>query len=388
MSKILTINPGSTSTKLALFEDDNLIVEKALDFPKPKLDGAVYVLDEFEARMESIREFIKEEKIDLDTIEIFVSRGGAPGRVDYGAYKIDSNMVKLICFSDAPTYHASSLAPILAYSLAQEAGGKPAMFYDAVSADMASNLAHQSGIPGMKRMVGGHNLNTRMVGREAAEQLGKKYEESKFVIAHLGGGISVSAHDHGVIQDSIMCDEGPMGPQRAGRVSFIAVINMVYGEGKTQQDMQRITDQGGLLSYFKVDSMIELEKLIAEGNSDAEFMYEVMAYQVSKSIGEMFTVLKSEADAIVLTGGVANSKMFTGWVKSRVEKLAPVLVIPGEREMLALARGGMRILSGEETMKEYTDMKGFKDMDAYIEHFKDVRKDVLDRPIVQKMMEL
>lgn len=389
MKKILTINPGSTSTKLAYFEDDTPILERNLGFPKPEITGQVHVLDEFQARMDSINAFLAQSGIRLENIDMFVSRGGAPCRVEYGAYEINKHVIKLLCFNDNPTYHASNLAPILAFDLAQRAGGKPAIFYDAVSADMASAMAHQSGIPGMKRMVGGHNLNTRMVGREAAEMLGKRYEDCKFVIAHLGGGISVSAHDHGIIQDSVMCDEGPMGPQRAGRVSFVAMINMCFVEKLTQKDMQRITDQGGLLSYFNVSSMIELEKRIELGDQDALFMYQVMAYQVSKSIGEMFTVLCSEADGIILTGGVANSKMFTDWITKRVGRLAPIIIIPGEREMLAMARGGLRVLNGEEQTKRISTLPaGFDNMEQFIAHFKSARPDLLARPVVQKMLQL
>ena len=389
MKKILAINPGSTSPKLAYFEDDTPILEQSLTFPKPEGQGRVHVLDEYEARMESITAFLEENHISLADIDLFVSRGGAPGRVEYGAYEIDKTVVQLLCFSDAPTYHASNLAPILAYSLAQRAGGKPAIFYDAVSADQASPLAHMSGIPGVARRVGCHNLNTRMVGREAAAQLGKTYEESRLVIAHLGGGISVSAHNRGVIDDSVMCDEGPMGPQRAGRVSFLQMMQMCYVEKRTMQEMQRITDAGGLLSYFHVDTMIALEEKIDAGDREAEFLYQVMAYQICKAIGEMFAVLDGRADAIVLTGGVANSKRFTGWVKDRVGAMAPVLVIPGEREMLAMARGGLRVLSGQEAVKHYTELpEGFQTMDSYISHFKTVRPDTLDRPAVQAMLAL
>lgn len=389
MKKILAINPGSTSTKLAYFEDDTPILEQSLTFPKPQSQGRVHVLDEYEARMESITAFLEKNHIALSDIDLFVSRGGAPGRVEYGAYEIDKTVVQLLCFSDSPTYHASNLAPILAYSLAQRAGGKPAIFYDAVSADQASPLAHMSGMPGVARHVECHNLNTRMVGREAAAQLGKTYEESKLVIAHLGGGISVSAHNHGIIDDSVMCDEGPMGPQRAGRVSFLQMMQMCYVEKKSMQEMQRITDSGGLLSYFHVDTMIALEEKIDAGDQEADFLYQVMAYQICKAIGEMFTVLGGQADAIVLTGGVANSKRFTGWIKDRVGAMAPILVIPGEREMLAMARGGLRVLNGQETVKHYTEIPGgFQTMDSYIAHFKMVRPDTLDRPAVQAMLAL
>lgn len=389
MKKILTINPGSTSTKLAYFEDDTPVLEKNLNFPKPKSQGPVHVLDEYDARMDSITRFLDESGIRLEDIDIVVSRGGAPGRVEYGAYAIDRQVVQLLSFSAAPTYHASNLAPILAYSLARRAGNKPAIFYDAVSADLASPLAHISGIPGIPRRVGCHNLNTRMVGREGAARLGKRYEDCRFVIAHLGGGISVSAHDRGVITDSVMCDEGPMGPQRAGRVSFLEMLQMCYVRHMTMEDMQRVTDSGGLLSYFKVDTMIQLEEKIAAGDSQAELMYQAMAYQICKAIGEMFTVLNCRADAVILTGGVANSKLFTGWVQERIGPMAPILIIPGEREMLALARGGLRVLNGEEEVKRYTVLPdGFDSISAYIDHFKQARPDLLDRPAVRAMLDI
>lgn len=389
MKKILAINPGSTSTKLAYFHDDEPVVERSLEFPKPEAKEKVHVLDEYEARMKSIEDFLREESIDLGDIDIFVSRGGAPGRVEYGAYAIDKNVVQILAFSTSPTYHASNLAPILAYGLAAKAGGKPAIFYDAVAADMAPPIAHVSGIPGIARHVGAHNLNARMVAREGAEKLGTKYEDCRFIVAHLGGGISVSAHENGIIIDSIMCDEGPMGPQRAGRVSFIETIQMCYVQKKTMKEMQMITDQGGLLSYFGIDNMIQLEEKIKAGDEHAKFMYEAMAYQISKAIGEMFSVLKSKADAIILTGGVANSKMFTAWIKERTEGMAPVMIIPGEREMLAMARGGLRVLRGEEPVKHYdTVPEGFSDMNGYIEHFKEERKDLLDLPVVRQLLEI
>ena len=389
MKKILAINPGSTSTKLAYFHDDELVVERSLDFPKPEAKEKVHVLDEYEARMKSIEDFLREESINLEDVDIFVSRGGAPGRVEYGAYAIDKNLVRILAFSTSPTYHASNLAPILAYGLADKAGNKPAIFYDAVAADVAPPIAHVSGIPGIERHVGAHNLNARMVAREGAEKLGKTYEGCRFIVAHLGGGISVSAHENGVIIDSIMCDEGPMGPQRAGRVSFIEMIQMCYVQKKTMKEMQMITDQGGLLSYFGVDNMIQLEEKINAGDERARFMYEAMAYQISKAIGEMFSVLKSRADAIILTGGVANSKMFTSWIKERTEGMAPVMIIPGEREMLAMARGGLRVLRNEEPVKYYDKIPaGFSGMDEYVSHFKEERSDLLSEPLVQQLLKI
>ena len=348
---ILAINPGSTSTKIGYYQNDTCMMEENIPFHKEKKPGKVHVLDEFNVRMETIQAFLEKAGKKVEDMDIFVSRAGAPCPVQYGAYQIDRQMAQAICYLNRPTYHASLLSPILAYSLAQKAG-KPAVFYDAIDADQAPPLAHVSGIPGMYRGVGCHNLNTRMVGREIAEKLGKRYEDCKFVVAHLGGGMSISAHDHGIITDAVTSGEGPMFPQRCGRMEFVRLMRMCFSGEYSMEDMQRMTDSGGLLSYLGAKDMIEVENRILAGDEKAKFMTEVMAYQVCKAIGEHFAVLGGEADAIILTGGIAHSKMFTDMIRSRVEKMAPVMLAPGEREMLALARGGLRVLRGEEQSKK------------------------------------
>lgn len=310
--------------------------------------------------------------------------GGAPCPVQYGAYSIDRRMAEAICYANRPTYHASLLSVMMAYCLSAEAG-KPAIFYDALTLTGAA-IAHASGIPGRPRGVGGHNLNTRMVGREIAEKLGKTYDQCKFVIAHLGGGMSISAHDKGVIVDSVTSSEGPMSPQRCGPHGFVQLVRMCFSGEYTLADMQRLTDSGGLLSYLGAKDMIEVENRIAAGDEKAEFMYNVMAYQVCKAIGENFAVLGGEADAIILTGGIANSEMFTGIIRERVGKMAPVMLAPGEREMLALARGGLRVLRGEETAKTLDFIPdGLRTMEAAREVFYIRRPDLKNSPVIVRL---
>lgn len=375
---ILAINPGSTSTKLALFHNDVSVLEQNIPFNSVERKPDFHILDEFDLRMNGILEFMSCAGLDIGDIDLVTARASTPAHVNYGAYEIDKFLVEAICYAREGNTHSSSLSPILAYALAAPYA-KPAIFYDAVSADHTPPIARMSGLPGMNRMMGGHNLNTRMVGREAAATFGKKYEDCKFVIAHLGGGFSVSAHNKGTVVDSIMSDEGPMSPQRAGRVNFIQLFHMCFSGDYTEKDMQRITDSGGLLSYLGANDTIEVERRVTSGDEKAKFMYEVMAYQLSKAIGEMFVALKCDADAVIITGGLANSALFTGWVTEYVKRLANIMIIPGEREMLALARGGLRVVRGEEeTQKFMTVPGGFGSLEALKENFVLRRPDLID----------
>lgn len=385
---ILTINPGSTSTKIGYYVNDTCILEENQPFRKTEKPEKVHVLDEFDVRMETINAFLERAGKKPEEIDIFVSRAGAPCPVEYGAYEIDKKMVEAICFADRPTYHASLLSVVMAYFLASGAG-KPAVFYDAIDADQAPEIAHVSGIPGIRRGVGCHNLNTRMVGREVAQSLGKPYEACKFVVAHLGGGMSISAHDHGIITDAVTSSEGPMSPQRCGRMDFVQLVRMCFSGKYTLTDMQRLTDSGGLLSYLNAKDILEVEARIAQGDEKAEFMYRAMAYQVCKAIGESYAVLCGEADAIILTGGIANSKLFTGWIRERVGRMAPVKIVPGEREMLALARGGLRVLRGEEKTKKLSFIPdGCKSMEELRQAFIHRRSDLLEKPAVRRVLAL
>lgn len=382
---ILAINPGSTSTKIGLYQNDICIVEENTPFQKTVKPEKVHVLDEFDVRMETISAFLERAGKTIQDVDIIVSRAGAPCPVQYGAYSIDRRMAEAICYANRPTYHASLLSVMMAYCLSKEAG-KSAIFYDAIDADQAPAIAHVSGIPGRPRGVGGHNLNTRMVGREIAEKLGKTYDQCKFVIAHLGGGMSISAHDRGIIVDSVTSSEGPMSPQRCGRMDFVQLVRMCFSGEYTLADMQRLTDSGGLLSYLNARDMIEVEQRIADGDEKAEFMYNVMAYQVCKAIGENYAVLGGEADAIILTGGIANSEKFTGIIRDRVGKMAPVMLAPGEREMLALARGGLRVLRGEETAKALDFIPdGLQTMEDAREAFYIRRPDLKNNPAIMRL---
>ena len=353
VKRILTINPGSTSTKLCLFENEQEVLKEDLFIDADEIRDCLLMIDQLDIRMKSVREFIARAGIDMSTLDMIVARGGSINGVKSGAYMLNKHIDTVLRYAPR-SQHVSSLAGIIAYQLSQEYG-VPAMFYDGVSADDADEIMHYTGLPESKRFVTSHCLNSKMVAREAAEQIGKAYEDCNIITAHLGGGITMAFHSGGRMIDTLLDDAGPMSPQRAGRIPVTDVINLCYSGKYTKAEMaNKMRGKGGLVAYFGVQDARSVEKLIAEGNQQARDVYWYMAYQIAKGIGELSVCQSGKLDAIILTGGMAYSQMLTDWVKERVEFLAPVMVIPGEHEMQALCRGGLRVLRGEETPKEYT----------------------------------
>ncbi|MGN1413966.1 MAG: butyrate kinase [Anaerovoracaceae bacterium] len=350
---ILTINPGSTSTKICLFKDEKEVLKEELFIDAEAIKDCLLMIDQLDIRMKSVLDFIERAGIDMKRIDMIVARGGSINGVKSGAYMINRHVDTVLRYAPR-SQHVSSLAGIIAYQLSQEYG-VPAMFYDGVSADDADEIMHYTGLPEAKRFVTSHCLNSKMVAREAAQMMGKTYEECNIITAHLGGGITMAFHSGGRMIDTLLDDAGPMSPQRAGRIPVTDVINLCYSGKYTKAEMaNKMRGKGGLVAYFGVQDARSVEKLIAEGNQEAKDIYWYMAYQIAKGIGELSVCQKGKLDCIILTGGMAYSKMLTDWVKERVEFLAPVMVIPGEHEMQALANGGLRVLRGEEMPKEYT----------------------------------
>ena len=350
---LLTINPGSTSTKLSLFENDREVRKEELFVDADKIKDCVLMIDQLELRMQSVRDFIRRSGIDMTKLDMIVARGGSINGVKSGAYLIDEHIDTVLRYAPR-SQHVSSLAGIIAYQLSREYG-VPAMFYDAVSADDADEIMHYTGLPECRRFVTSHCLNSKMVAREAAEQMGQRYEDCDIITAHLGGGITMAFHHGGRMIDTLLDDAGPMSPQRAGRIPVTDVINLCYSGKYTKAEMaNKMRGKGGLVAYFGVQDARAVEQLIADGNELARDIYWYMGYQIAKGIGELSVCRSGKLDCIILTGGMAYSKMLTDWVADRVSFLAPVKVIPGEREMQALARGGLRVLRGEETPNTYT----------------------------------
>ncbi|MBR1780790.1 MAG: butyrate kinase [Oscillospiraceae bacterium] len=353
VKKILTINPGSTSTKLALFENETEVLRKEILIRSEDIAHCTRMIDQLDIRLASINAFIQEAGIDLSKLDMIVARGGSIHGIRSGAYNVDKHVETILRYFPR-SQHVSSLAAIIAYQLSQEYG-IPAIFYDAPSADDADEIMHYTGLPESKRFVTSHCLNSKMVARQVAQELGKPYEECNFITAHLGGGITMAFHSGGRMIDTLLDDAGPMSPQRAGRIPVTDVINLCYSGQYTRMEMMnKMRGKGGLSAYFGVQDARDVEAMIAEGNEFARDIYWYMAYQIAKGIGELSVVQKGKIDRIILTGGMAYSKMLTDWIIDRVSFLAPVVVVPGEREMEALALGGLRVLRGEEPVKTYT----------------------------------
>lgn len=350
---ILAINPGSTSTKVALFRNDEMIESRSLDHDTALLEKYPSISSQYEFRHEAVMQFLKDIQFKPNLLAAVVGRGGLLPPVKSGAYRVNEEMVDRL-LNRPVVEHASNLGGAIAFKIAGSIG-KEAYIYDSVAVDELSDIARISGMKSIERKSFSHCLNMRAVSHELADKLGKTYDSSNFVVAHLGGGISVSAHKMGQMLDIVSDDEGPFSPERAGRVPCKELIKACFKEGATQKDMmKKLRGKGGLVSYLNTNDAREVEKLIVKGHEEAALVYEAMAYQISKGIGEMATVLEGQVDGIILTGGMAYSDMLMEWIQKRVSFIGPVHIIPGENEMSALAKGTLRVLNNEEEAREYT----------------------------------
>ncbi|WP_326908622.1 butyrate kinase [Sedimentibacter sp. MB31-C6] len=350
--KILAINPGSTSTKIALYEDEKEVFIKTLDHPTDLIDKYDRVEDQFHMRKEMVMTCLKENGYNVKELSAVAARGGMLPPVKSGAYIINETMLDTLTNSPVME-HASNMAAPIAYDIAKEAGVN-SYIYDSVMVDEFPDIARISGMPDLPRTSSSHVLNTRAMAIKVAKKYNKKYQDMNFIVVHLGGGISLNVHEKGRIVDLVSDDEGPFSPERSGRVPCRELINLCYSGKYDKKTMQRkLRGNGGLRGYLNTVDAREVEKMIENGNEEAKTIYEAMAYQVSKGVGELSTVLKGNIDAIIITGGIAYSKMFTSWIKERISFIAPVEIIPGENEMESLAYGILRVLRGEEKAREY-----------------------------------
>lgn len=352
--KILAINPGSTSTKIALYENEKEVFCKTLDHPAEEIEKYGKIQEQFEMRKEVVLSFLKENGYDINELSAVVGRGGMLPRVKSGAYKVNELMVDRLV--NNPVFeHASNLGAIIAYEIANSIG-IPAYIYDSVRVDELKDVARISGMSDIPRTSTSHALNCRAMAMKAAKKYNKKYNEMNFVVAHLGGGISLSVHEKGRMVDIISDDEGPFSPESSGRVPCKSLVNLCYSGKFDKKTMQKkLRGNGGIKSYLNTVDAREVEKMIMEGNEEAKLIYESMAYQIAKGIGELTTVVDGQVDAIIITGGIAYSKLLTSWIKKHVEFIAPVEIMPGENEMESLALGTFRVLKGEEEAKVYAE---------------------------------
>lgn len=354
MKKILTINCGSTSTKVAYFEDDKMVSKVSLDVTADQLKQMPKAQDQLGLRTDQVREFLRENNLDPQGLDIVVSRGGTIHSVPKdGAYEVNELMVATEKYAPA-AQHASSLSCLIGSELVKGLG-IPVIIYDPTCVDSADPIAKITGIPEISNKPVAHLLNTKMAGITYAQSVGKEYQDLNLIIVQLGGGITLGFHDHGRIADWVYDDEGAMSPQRAGAIPTRYMVDLCYNSDKNLQEMKMyLAGNSGLAAYFGTQDVRDVEKMIDAGDEKAELILKAMAYGVAKSIGQLAVIRAGKVDQIIITGGIAYSKRITDWIKELVAFIAPVSIIPGEKEMEALAAGGLRVLRGEEAVQPFT----------------------------------
>ncbi|NCA75699.1 MAG: butyrate kinase [Alphaproteobacteria bacterium] len=353
--RILAINPGSTSTKIAVYQNTEPIFLKNIKHTTEELAPFSKITDQFEFRKEIILQQLKEADIHIESLNAVVGRGGLVKPIPSGVYEVNDAMIADLRNSPVGE-HASSLGGLIAQNLVQSLPGVKAFIADPVVVDELCGLARISGHPMFNRISIFHALNQKAVAREFAKSIQSKYEDLNLIVVHLGGGISVGAHQKGSVIDvnQALSGEGPFSPERSGTLPVDQLVKVCYSGNYTQKQVLRmITGEGGLVAYLGTNNAYEVEKMVESGNEHAKLIYQAMAYQVAKCVGEMFVVLQCEVDAILITGGIAFDKTFVSWIQDRIHKIAPVHVYPGEDEMRALAINALMVLKGELAVKVY-----------------------------------
>lgn len=351
--KILVINPGSTSTKAAIYEDDHEKWTESISHSLEELKKFRKIFDQLEMRKDLILSCMERHGETLDSLAAIVSRGGCLPPVSAGAYEVNDYMVE--CLRERPIdQHAANVGAGIALELAREVGIK-AYIYDALTVDEMLPINRITGLKGIRRPARGHNLNTRAAALKLCRDKGLSYPDTTIIVAHLGGGITINLHKGGKMIDVIMDEEGAFSPERAGGMPTYAIVKEAYSGEYTQKEMMyRLQRAGGMISYFGTADMREVEAMIQDGNEEARQVFEAMALATAKNIAKIAPSACGKIDYIVLTGGLAYSKRFTGYVQERVGFLAPIELIPGENEMIALVQGTLRVLNGEEDAKLMT----------------------------------
>jgi len=354
MTLILAVNPGSTSTKIALFEEEKELFTETISHKIEELSRFNRASDQDLYRMELIVRLLRERKVALDQIKAVVGRGGLLKPIEGGTYAVNDQMVadlKRGLMGD----HPSNCGGLIAYAIGKSLGCD-AFIVDPVVVDEMEPLARISGMPLIRRKSIFHALNQKATAREIALKLGKDYADLNLIIAHLGGGITVGAHRKGRVVDvnNGLDGDGPFSPERSGSVPVGDLVKASFsGEYNLQEMRKLIKGHGGMVAYLGSHDLRVVEDMIEDGDTDALLIFEAMAYQVAKEIGGLATVLYGNVDAIGITGGLAHSKRFSGLIEERVRFIAPVHIFPGEQEMRALVLGALRVLREQEQVKVY-----------------------------------
>ena len=349
---ILVINPGSTTTKIGVFRDLEPLFEETVTHDPDKLLAYGSIGAQLPYRSQLIKEFLAEKSYDMNCLKAVVGRGGMVIGLKSGGYRINPALCEAMKSPDNPQ-HASSLGALISYDIAEQFG-IPSFIYDSTMGCELSNVAKVSGFAELERYGCYHVLNSRAQAMNYAQSIGKKYEDLNLIVCHMGGGISASAHKGGRIIDGVSYDDGPMSPERTGGIPLLLWTNLCFSGKYTKEELDKIIcGKGGLYSYLGVTDCREVEKLIDAGDSRAAEVYEAMAYQVAKGIAQTAVALKGKVDAVILTGGAAHSRRLTDMIKDYAGFIGEFVIMPGEDELLALAKGAERILEGKEEAHIY-----------------------------------
>lgn len=352
--KSLIINPGSTSTKIGVFEDETLLFEETLRHSTEEISQYASIVDQKDFRKEIITNLLKEKDFDINSLNMIVGRGGMLKPIPGGTYEVTDELLYDLKIGKQGQ-HASNLGGILAREIADTIG-VPAYIVDPVVVDELIPIARYSGVPELPRTSVFHALNQKAVAKRYAKETGKAYDTLNLIVVHMGGGVSVGAHHNGRIIDvfNALDGDGAFSPERAGAVPSGALIKMCFSGEYTEKEVySKIVGKGGFNAYLGTNDMRDVVKAANEGNEKASELIEAFIFQVCKDMGSMACVLNGKVDQIIVTGGIAYNQIVIDKIKERTEWIAPFTVYAGEDELLALVQGGLRVLNGEEKAMEY-----------------------------------
>lgn len=354
--RILAINPGSTSTKIAVFDDVKEIFVKNIKHSVDELKDFQKIFDQYNFREKVILDELGREGFGVKTIDAVVGRGGLLKPIPGGVYRINEKMIEDLK-SPKMGEHASNLGAPIANAIAKAAGHEtPAFIVDPVVVDEMEDSAKFSGMPEIERISIFHALNQKAVARRYAREKGARYEDLNLIIAHIGGGVSVGAHKKGKVVDvnNALNGDGPFSPERSGGVPAGQLVEMCFsGKYDKSAIFKKLKGRGGLVAYLGTNSAYDVEKRVKAGDKEAEKVYKAMAYQISKDIGALSAALEGKVDAVIVTGGVAYDKMFMSWIEKKISFIADLVVYPGEDEMQSLAEGCFYAVNGDISVSEY-----------------------------------
>lgn len=356
MFRILVINPGSTSTKIAVYNDIEKVFDKTIRHDNNILSKFKKIIKQKEYRYNMISNILKENNLSFNDFDAIAARGGIIKAISSGTYLIDEDVVNDLRNMQCANLHASCLAGLIAFDLSKKYN-IPSYMVDPVVVDEYCQEAKITGIPNISRKSIFHALNHKAIARKCANDLNKKYEDTNLIIAHMGGGISVAAHQKGQVIDAnnAIDGEGPMSVERCGFIAIKEIIDLIKNNVSLSEIEAYCSKNGGMIAYLNTNDLTKVEKMIDNNDKNALLFYNGLVYQIAKEIGAMSCVLKGDIDAIVLTGGLSYSKRFTDLISERVSFISKVMIYPGENELEALAFGVLRVLKNIEKAKKYKE---------------------------------